>query len=76
MSMQLPPREYNFSDMVRILSTIDTRLANLERALTDRSYEMTTTDLRTLDEATATTADVANVVGTLVKDLQARGRLP
>ena len=77
MSLLIPPREYDYNQMMMILTRIDQRLQNLERAFARDVYAATpVADTRTIDAATATVADVANVLATLIKDLKVVGRLP
>lgn len=77
MSQRLPqaPLTYDHGDMVAILQVIEQRLADVERILAE-GYAITNgTTQRTLDVATATLPDVAQVLGTLVADLKIAGRL-
>lgn len=72
-----PPREADtVSDRQFATSIIENRLLDLERAWIDK-YPKTTayTPLRTLTPATATVADVANFLVTLVEDLRNAGKI-
>lgn len=77
MTFKLPPREYNYDDFMLILTELDQRITDLERAITDQNYTVTNnTTNRTIDPLTATTAQTAQVVATLIEDMKLRGRLP
>lgn len=75
---QLPPNPTNADiarwgdELVRILEVLD----DDANSITSDGWTMTnvTTD-RTLDADSTTLAEVADIIGTLIKDLQDKGRL-
>ena len=74
---KLPPFAYNRQDFMEILTDIDQRLQDVERAYTDQNYTVANnTTNRTIDPTTATTAQTAQVLATLISDLKTVGRLP
>lgn len=75
-SFTKPPLSYDSTTFNRILQDIATRIKE-ERPLSPEVYAITTpgTDTRTLDVTAATLADVKAFLSTLVRDLQASGRL-
>ena len=76
MAFQQPPREYSQQEFMRILTEFDQRLTDLERALNIDRYQLNNVTLtRTFDPTTATLADTAQTLGTLLTDLQRRGRI-
>ena len=69
------PVEYDRVAFDQALTSLDTRLRALERAVAV-GYEVTNPVLnRSLDVSAATLGDLREVVGTLIVDLQAAGRL-
>ena len=69
------PEKYDQRTFGNILEKVENRLNRLENPV--RSYEVTGlgADVRSIDVSTATLADVADFVATLVMDLQAAGKL-
>ena len=72
----LPPAQYDVSQFAYMVALIEQRFSDLERAIAT-GYKLTnhTTASRSLNETTATTAQVAAVLATLISDMQARGVL-
>lgn len=59
-----------------LVQTLELRLRALEAPLTDEVFEMSNvTEVRTLDADSTTLAEVADVLGTLIEDLQNSERL-
>ena len=72
-----PPAAYEAEAIGRILSTIETRLKNLELAVAT-GYLITnppTPAVRSLDGTSATLTDIRRFVATLTADLKLRGVL-
>lgn len=68
------PLSYDAQAFRQIIRDIEARLAVLERSVS--VYQVSNFAVtRSLDMATATSADIGNFVATLVSDLQQAGRL-
>ena len=74
--LPLPPSAYDVSQVAYLREALEQRLQDLE-APAALGYLLTahTTASRSLNETTATTAQVAAVLATLISDLKARGML-
>lgn len=73
-----PGATYNQKEQFQILTDVDQRLEDLERALNAGNYVITNLGderVRTLDVTTATTEQVAKFIATLIEDLKTVGRL-
>ncbi len=68
------PDQYSPTAWRQIVRDVDARFRALEAA-TGKYTVSNFTPTRTLDASTATLADVANFVATLVSDMQGAGRL-
>jgi len=74
--LPLPPAQYDVSQFAYLREILEQRLGDLERpAATGYKLTAHTAASRSLNETTATTAQVAAVLATLIADLQARGML-
>lgn len=73
--LPLVPKVYDDEAFANILRVIENRLNRLEASV--RTYTVTNAgaDVRSLDLATATLPDALAFLGTLVRDLQAAGKL-
>lgn len=73
-----PGREYSQKEFFQILTEIDNRLTDLERALNAGNYVITNLGeerLRDLDINQTSFEDLKKLVGTLIEDMKAVGRL-
>lgn len=73
-----PGTEYSQKEQFQILTEIDQRLEDLERALNAGNYiiaNLGDNRVRTLDVSTATLDELRQFVATLVMDFKAVGRL-
>ena len=69
-----PPNEYDRRWASQLINQIESNISNLNLSASSSVYTMTnvTTD-RTLDANSTTTAELADVLGTLITDLIYRG---
>jgi len=69
-----PPAQYDKAHMNRLVNTLELRLSEINSAASTDPYLMTnvTTD-RAMDADSTTLAEVADVLGTLITDLKAKG---
>jgi len=73
-----PGSEYSQKEQLMIMTEIDNRLEDLERAVNAGNYQIAGLGderVRTLDVNTATLTELCKFVATLVLDLKAVGRL-
>ena len=73
-----PGRDYSQKEQLQILTDIDNRITDLERALNNGNYIIANLGdgrVRTLDVNTASLDDLRKFVATLVTDFKTAGRL-
>lgn len=73
-----PGKEYAQKEQLQILTDIDNRITDLERALNNGNYIIANLGdgrVRTLDVNTASLDDLRKFVATLVTDFKTAGRL-
>lgn len=73
-----PGREYSQKEFFQILTELDNRISDLERAMNAGNYTLTNLDderLRALDINQTSFEDLKKIVGTLIEDMKAVGRL-
>lgn len=73
-----PGLEYRQKEFLQILTDLDNRISDLERALNAGNYQTVNLGderLRSLDVANTSLEDLRKVVATLIEDMRAVGRL-
>lgn len=73
-----PGREYSQKEFFQILTELDNRISDLERAMNNGNYTLTNLGderLRALDINQTSFEDLKKIVGTLIEDMKAVGRL-
>lgn len=69
------PVEYNQAWASELVDRLDLTIALLARVIQTGYTTSNVTTTRTLDADTATTAEVADVLATLIEDMRARGMI-
>lgn len=70
-----PGRVYNQGDMIRLVNTIEQLLIRIDQIIQEGYSTSNVTTTRSFDANATTLDEVADVLGTLIEDMKARGRL-
>ena len=72
-----PQPEYDQGQMIAFVHNLEMRFRDLERAITDQVYTPSNVTItRSFDADSTSLSEVADVLGTLINDLQLKGWLP